>query len=70
MKQKIFFLNFIILRLLYLNFWPVTLFNEIIEIYILKKFTIDEIISINDFLTKCNDLFEALSYNNEEFLFN
>lgn len=31
MKQKIFFLNFIILRLLYLNFWPVTLFNEIIE---------------------------------------
>ena len=47
-----------------------TNFLEIIEIYILKKFTIDEIISINDFLTKCNDLFEALSYNNEEFLFN
>jgi hypothetical protein len=47
-----------------------TNFLEILEIYILKKFTIDEIISLNDFYFKTEDIFQALDYEKEEFLYN
>jgi len=47
-----------------------TNFLEILEIYILKKFTIDEVISLNDFFFKSEDIFQALEYKKEEFLYN
>jgi hypothetical protein len=43
-------------------------FIDILEIFILKKFNIDQIIDLNDFLHKTEDIFEALGVERNEYL--
>jgi hypothetical protein len=41
---------------------------DILEIFILKKFNIDQIIDVNDFMGKTDDIFEAFGVDKNEYL--
>jgi hypothetical protein len=44
--------------------------KDILEIFIFKKFNVEAISNVEDFLSKTKDIYDALQYSKEEFLFN